>query len=277
MSILKIARGRRMAAVMTLVLALSAGGSAVGATVDLDGPWYAGRNGGTPTLTDPNSNSFTFGDATSTANGAALWSYFADQSLSNDGDFVEVSFGLTYNDSATGGALSALRFGLYDHNGGTVEMNLTSNADAGMEPARGYFTGISEVENPPQLWARSDSATSISPSSANGLASYDDGDLINTMSTLVAGVEHDMAFRITRIDSSTYETSVTVNGETASAVTSELVASMFNSFYLLNTGQNNVESMTFNNIQVTTIPEPTTGGLLVLGGVIGLVAVWSRT
>jgi hypothetical protein len=220
--------------------------------LDLTGPWYAGSDGGPPTVTNPNSNSFTFGDATSSADAGALWTYFADQTLDVDNEFVEVSFGLTYNDSATGGPLSSLRFGLYDHNGGTVEMDLsTSNNDPGMEPARGYFTGISEVENPPQFFARGNSATSVSPSSANGLTSYDDGDLINTMSTLVAGVEHDMALRIRRINALTYETSVAVNGEVALAITSDIVASTFNSFYLLNTGQNNVDSMTFSDITVT--------------------------
>ena len=66
---------------------------------DLSGTGYTGSNYGIPSLSDPASNSFTWGTDDNagplTAQRGSLWSYFPEMTLANVGDAITLSFTAT--------------------------------------------------------------------------------------------------------------------------------------------------------------------------------------
>lgn len=248
--------------------------------VALDGPWYTGSNNGTPTLSDPNSDAFTFGsDASSSvsAQSGLLWTYFNDATLAEDGDFVTVSFNVTFNDAPAASSFSGFRLGLFDDNGSRLESNLSgTNGDTAFEPSRGYFVewSLDDGAGLTQLVLRNGSHTT--PVGSTGASDF--GAAGPGGDALAADVPYAVSFTITQASGTEYNISTSFNGNSFSRNTSTLTASTYNSFFLLNTPGWEIDSMDFDSFAVTTntIPEPSTYSLILGGCLMGLLVIRLR-
>ena len=254
--------------IMCMLMMLCASGPLYAAVTDLNGTWYTGSNNGTPSLSDPSSNSFTWGtDGTSaTASKGGLWSYFSDITLANDGEAITLSFTVTPLDASA--TTQSFRFGLYNDGGTQVLNNLSgTNSDAGFTSTLGYFTKWNQTGTVQNLWARTAGKT-------NPCSDSSDVDAVtlttnDTLPTLTQGTAYDVTFTVARSSATEYLVTSTVNGAEISGATTTINATSFNTVAMLNppTG---IDSFEFANLQVELIPEPATMVLLALGS-LGLI------
>ncbi|YCM42090.1 sulfatase-like hydrolase/transferase [Verrucomicrobiaceae bacterium 227] len=237
-------------------------------TSALSGPWYTGSAGataGVPSLSDRNSDTFTWGSGVESGGTSALrgmlWSYFPQQSLA-PGDSLTLRFNTNYNDyGASAANANGFRFGLYRSNGSKLEMNIpNNNTDSAFEPSRGY--GV--------MWAPADGGTSglharnadrNNPLSTNGSTTITSSPLgsgaTSTGTTYAAElkVERDSANQLT-VESS-------YNGQSLTSTTSVIAATDFDSIFILNTPQaGGVNSMALSGLEIEhrsstePLPEP---------------------
>ena len=241
-----------------LILVMMAGLLSVhlfAATVTLDGTWYTGSPDGTPSLSDPNAASFTWGtdgSLTESAQKGALWSYFPAQSLAADGDFIELSFTVTPVD-ATGNNQS-FRFGLFNSGGTQVLNNLSgSNSDAGFLDTLGYFSQWNQSNANGYLYARTAGKTSP-------LSSTSDVELVAQDAespTLRQGAAYDMTFTVTRYSDALYGVTSSIKDPNVidpnviSGTTTTINATSFDTVALQNT-PTGIDQMEFSDLQVTT-------------------------
>jgi hypothetical protein len=237
--------------------------------VPLNGTWYTGSNNGTPSLSNPSSNSFVWGtDGTSaTASKGALWSYFSDQALANDGEVLTASFTVTPLDATA--TAQSFRFGLYNDGGTQVLNNLSgTNSDSGFLSTLGYFAKWNTAGTG-DLLARTAGKTNPCSDSSD----VDNLGSITGVPVLTQNVAYDMTFSVTRNNATEYQIAATMDdGTTLSTMsfpTTNINATTFNTFFMLHppTG---IDSFEFANLQVELIPEPATMALLALGS-LGLI------
>ena len=222
---------------------------------DLNGTWYMGSNSGTPSISDPASNSFTWGtDGTSeTASTGSLWSYFPDMTLVNDGDAITLSFTVTPLDASA--TTQSLRFGLFNDGGTQVLNNISgTNSDAGFLSTMGYFVKW-QHNTTGSLVARTGGKTNPCSDSSlvNNLTETASGPAV----TLTQGTAYDMTFTVTRNSAAEYLVSASVDDGTSvtltEATTTNINATSFNTFFMLHppTG---IDSFEFANIRVDGDP-----------------------
>ena len=239
---------------------------------DLSGTWYTGSNNGIPYLSDPASNSFTWGtDGTSaTASTGSLWSYFSDMTLANDGDAITASFTVTPLDASA--TTQSLRFGLFN-DGGTQVLNDLSgtNSDDGFLSTLGYFVKWNTGGAIGSLSARTGGKTN--PCSDSSLVDNLTETASGSAVTLTQGTAYDMTFTLTRSSAAEYLVSASVDDGTSvtltEAVTTNINATAFNTFFML-LPPAGIDSLEFANMQVEMIPEPATLAILALGS-LGLL------
>lgn len=226
-------------------------------STDLSGTWYTGSNNGTPSLSDPDSNSFTWGtagSATETAQAGGLWSYFTPISLANDGDSIALSFTVTPGQTAT---TQSLRFGIFNSGGSKVENNLSgSNSDDGFLSTMGYFSVWNQSETFDSiLYARAIAKTNpLSTTNVSGQASVEQtASIENNSPVLTENVSYEMTFTLTRNSASEYFVSSSVDGAAVSGTTATINTASFDTVVFLNT-PNGIDSFSFSNLQINYSP-----------------------
>lgn len=230
----------------------------------LNGTWYTGSSSttaGTPSISNPNSNDFTFGSGTlnggSSALNSILWSYFGDESLAVDGDFVKVSFKVKWNNATVAGG-GGFRFGLFDNHGSTVNQNLVNTAgDVAFSDSSGYFAFWD-----PRSGQSSTSSIKIRPVSSNNpnnplstgnATTTVNGDSANAMAQ---GVDYLVELQVKRLSASQYYVSTSFNGVSFGKSVFTITATKFNTFYLFNTAGYDIHSMTLSDLEITTNASP---------------------
>lgn len=256
---------------LLLMIACLLSAQAFAATVALDGTWYTGSNNGTPSLSNPDSDSFvwgTDGSATDTAQKGALWSYFTPQQLVNDGDSVTLSFTVTPLDASA--TVQSFRLGIFNSGGSKVENNIDgSNSDDGFLSSMGYFSVLNQSGIFTSiLYAREIAKTNpLSTTSVSGQASVEQIAVVeNGSPVLTQNVDYDMSFTVTRNSDVEYLVAVAINDAVVSGTTNNINATSFDTVAFLNT-PNGIDSLEFSNLQVNLVPEPATMLLLGLGSV----------
>jgi len=265
----QLSMGERMAdTLIDLRDGVSDGGEPVVTTMALDGPWYTGSAGGTagvPSLSDRNSDSFTWGSGVESGGSSALrgmaWSYFPEQSLAV-GDSLTLRFSTNYNDfGATAAGANGLRFGLYQSNGSKLEADLpNANTDAAFEPSRGYGA----------MWSASASGTSglharaadrNNPLSTSGSTTLTSAALGSGATS--TGTDYAAELKIERSSAGQITVSSSYNGQSLSSSTSVIPATDFDSAHILNTPQNGgINSLVLSGLEIEhssggePLPEP---------------------
>ena len=267
----QLTMGERMAdTLIDLRDGVTAGGEPVVTTTALNGPWYTGSAGGTagvPSLSDRNSDQFTWGTGVGAGGSSALrgmvWSYFADQSLAV-GDSLTLRFKANYNDyGASAASSSGFRFGLYHSNGSKLEADLpNANTNAAFEPSRGYGVMWSPVaSSASSLHARA--ADRNNPLSGTGSTTLTSSTLgSDTTST---GIDYAAELKIERNSASQMTVSSSYNGQSLTNTTSVIPATDFDSAFILNTPQaGGINSLVLSGLEVEhssggeQLPEPVT-------------------
>ena len=221
------------------------------ATVTLDGTWYTGSPDGTPSLSDPNSDSFiwgTDGSATESAQKGALWSYFSGQALVEDGDSITLSFTVTPID-ATATAYD-FRFGLFNSGGTKVLNNLSgANTDDGFLDTLGYFSQwrVGSESSSIELFARTAGKTSPVSSTSDVVSIT----RVTGFPNLTQGTAYDITLTITRNSATEYLVISKVNGVEISGTTTTINANSFDTVALQNT-PTGIDSFEFTGFNLTT-------------------------
>jgi arylsulfatase A-like enzyme len=228
---------------------------------DLNGPWYTASNNGTPAISHSSTNAFDWGSLSVSSNTALtgmLWSYFDEVALTNDYQYIEISFDLLFKELPTASA-NAIRFGLFHAGGSRVEESLNgSNTDSRFEPSRGYWAGW-----PPgtggsanaQLLARTgprNNPLSGTASAVVGQAAFQGG-------VSQTDIFYPCSFYVRRNDSTNFTLRSTFNGLTNLTQTALLGTNAFDYAALQNTSQSNVDAFSLTNITLTAgidIPPP---------------------
>ena len=219
--------------------------------IDLDGPWYTGSNNGTPYLSATDSSSFSWGqgeDGTATtASKGILWCYFGDLTLTDDGDTITLAFSVVFDDDVTGTSSTALRLGLFDNGGSTLESNLDGiNTDPAFSSSMGYYAAW-PVSASQSATLRSRTAGNNNPLSTTAAPSF--GSAVAT-DALTSGVAYSATFSVARINETEYQVTATLNGVKVQSVSADTNISTFDSFFLLNTSGSGVGSMTFADMRI---------------------------
>jgi arylsulfatase A-like enzyme len=239
----QLVMGERMAdSLINLRDGVVEGGGPVVTTTTLDGPWYTGSasaTAGVPSLSNRNSNTFTWGSGVASGGSSALrgmaWSYFPEQSLAV-GDSLTLKFTANYNDnggSAVGG--SGFRFGIYQSNDSRLEMDIANaNTDVAFEPSRGYGA----------MWGPAvGSSTTLHARNANRNNPLSTGESTQLVSVArgagatASGSDYVAELKVERSSATGMTISSRYNGESVNAVTSVVAATDFDSVFILNTPQ----------------------------------------
>ncbi len=259
----QLAMGERMAnTLIDLRDGVADGGEPVLTTSALAGPWFTGSasaTAGVPSISDRNSDTFTWGSGAATGGSSALrgmvWSYFPDQDL-EIGESLTLRFTANYNDyGATPAGGNGMRFGLYQSNGSKLEMDLANaNTSAAFEPSRGYGA----------MWAPALSGTSglhARNANRNNPLSTGSSTLLTSAArgagATATGVDYAGEMKIERNSATQVTVSSRYNGEVLSSVTSVISATAFDSVFILNTPQaGGVNSLELSGFEI----EHATGG-----------------
>ena len=237
----QIEMGTRMAgALIALIDREQPGGEATVTTTVLSGPWRTGSAAGTagaPSVSNRNSDSITWGSGDAAGGSSALrgilWSYFPTQALAT-GDSLTLRFIASYKDyGATPAGANGFRFGLYNSNGSKLEADIpNANTDSAFLPSRGYAamwapSGTSELHarnadrnNP---LSTGDSTVLTSSGSGSGASATD--------------IPYTAELKIEREGANQISVHSSYNGQSLSTVTAPVVASDFDSAFILNTPQ----------------------------------------
>ena len=222
-------------------------------SLDLSGTWYTGSNNGTPSLSNPDSNNFTWGtdgSATETTQTGFLWSYFSAQSLANDGDSITLSFTVTPLDATA--AAHSFRFGLFNSGGSQVLNNLVgTNSDTGFLSTLGYFSQWNQGGTVPDAYLYARTAGKTNPLSSTSLVQLINQDTVSP--TLAQGAAYDMTLTVTRNSAMEYGVTSSIDGAVISGTTTTINATSFDTVAFLNppTG---IDSFTFSNLQIHFSP-----------------------
>ena len=267
----QLAMGERMA---NTLIALRDGvleeGEPVVTTTTLNGPWYAGSasaTAGVPSISDRNSDAFTWGTGIASGGSSALrgmvWSYFPEQSLAV-GESLTFRFSKNYHDyGSTVVRSNGFRFGLYNSNGSKLEVDLpNSNTDAAFEPSRGYGAMWSPLASASSsLHARA--ADRNNPLSTNNSTPLTSGNLAS--GTTSTGIDYAAELTIERSSVSQITISSNYNGSSLSSLTSVIPATSFDSALILNTPQaGGINSLDLSGLEIEhrtgsePLPEPVT-------------------
>lgn len=253
----QLAMGERMAnAFIDLRDGVVESGGEVVTTTALNGPWYTGSAGATagkPSLSDRNSDAFTWGSGVASGGSSALrgmvWSYFPEQSLAV-GDSLTLRFTTNYLDyGVTPVGSSGFRFGLYQSNGSKLEGDLAnSNTDATFEPSRGYGA----------MWAPAVGGTSAlharNANRNNPLSTVNSTALLSSApgsGSTSTGVDYAAELKIERSSENQMTVSSSYNGQALATATSVISATDFDSAFILNTPQaGGVNSMDLSGLEI---------------------------
>ena len=222
----------------------------------LSGPWYAGSasaTAGVPSISNRNSNAFTWGTGVASGGSSALrgmvWSYFPEQSLA-PGESLTLKFTANYNDyGVTTAGGSGFRFGLYQSNDSKLEADIANaNTSAVFEPSRGYGS----------MWGpTAGSSTALHARNANRNNPLSTASSTQLMSVArgsgatATGADYPGELKIERSSESQMTVTSRYNGESVSAVTSVVSATGFDSAFILNTPQaGGINSLELSGIQV---------------------------
>lgn len=230
------------------------------ATVTLDGTWHTGSPNGTPSLSDPNSDSFTWGtdgSATETADKGVLWSYFPDQPLVDDGDTIILSFTVTPVDAGATGYY--WRFGLFNSGGTQVLNNLSgSNSDDGFLDTLGYFSSWDQggsYGTDVYLHARTGGKTApLSNTSLVENINHNTDSIV-----LQQGTAYEMSFTVTRNSATEYFVAAAIDDTVISGTTNNINATSFDMFAIQNT-PTGIDSFEFSGFKVMSVKSLTITG-----------------
>jgi len=189
--------------------------------IDVNGTWYTGSKNGLPTITDPDSNTFTWGTdgGSETASKGFLWTYFTDLALSNVGDSITIRFDLAFIDEFGSTSSSALRFGLFDNGGSTLLENISgANSDAAFGSSTGYFIQWPLGTGSPGFYARPTAAASPLSGSAGSPTNLG-SQAIDTVPLLATDTFYPVTFTITKNSEASYELTSSIDNESISTTT----------------------------------------------------------
>jgi len=237
------------------------------ATIPLNGPWFTGAatgsnptTRGTPSITNPNTNTFSWGTGPSDSGQSAirgvLWTYFPTQSLASDGDVISVTFTMRVTDTlATGIGANGFRFGLFDSAGSRLTSNLVDvNTDLAFSLSLGYSAMWSPSVNPTTM----NSSIQLRDTGNSNPLSTGGATAIQTLARgadILAGIPRQASLTITRNSATEYKIESKMDAELLSGTTTSIVATNYDFFVLLNTpqaGRNN--SLDFTDFTVHFIP-----------------------
>ena len=267
----QLAMGERMAnTLIDLRDEIIGGGEPVVTTTTLNGPWYTGSAGataGVPSISDRNSDAFTWGTGLAGGGSSALrgmvWSYFPEQSLAV-GESLTFRFTKNYHDyGATAVGSNGFRFGLYNSNGSKLEADLANaNTDTAFEPSRGYGAMWSPLASAASsLHARA--ADRNNPLSTTNSTTLTSANL--AAGTTSTGTDYSAELTIERSSANQMTIHSSNNGSSLNSITSVIPATSFDSALILNTPQaGGINSLDLSGLEIEhrtgsdPLPEPVT-------------------
>ncbi|WFB34976.1 PEP-CTERM sorting domain-containing protein [Kiritimatiellota bacterium B12222] len=218
-------------------------------------------NGGTPSLTY-------------SLNAANGYSYFSSnfdaQSLSNVGDGIEVSYSFTPTGAGTfKNQENAFRVGFYDSKGTLVTSDSTSSGQSAFNDDKGYMALYSPrmaTQPSDEFYQRTGSNNNLWTSSTRTAVSGSP-DLTSPSTGAVTGL-----FRVELISPTSIQLTSQINGSASQSIVdlSGLETSFdMVSFFAMSGGGS--QSLTFDEMTVTVIPEPSS--LVLIMGAAGLFLI----
>jgi hypothetical protein len=247
--------------------------------------FFSLRGAGATTLSGTgNTDDPVLGTPATTADSARMMGYFPEQTLTNVGDKITLSFSVSFADgtAAMGNGTDNFRFALYDINGEGQEAtnsNIAANGTANTDALRGYWYGVNTTA-----------------AGANGTIRERSGTVANndpfanaTATLLGAPTGPDVTFALgetytgTMILTLTNTNEITLSGSftdpnagpnTFSFVDTTPITKKYSVVGFLNGGGLSADQVNFQNVDVTftpAIPEPATGVLgilLLISGVL---------
>jgi hypothetical protein len=226
-----------------------------------------------------NSDDPDMGTTATSSSGARLIGYFSPQTLTNVGESITLTFSVRFNDAVgMGSANDNFRFALYDRNGETAETttNFNVTGTANMDDFRGYAYGVDSAASGTNgsLRQRNAGTGTQDPfaAAANTALSAPSGTdvvLVSSVNGDNTGPTYSGALTITLSAPGEVTLSGSFSGNgglnTYSFVDTTAVATSYSVVGFLNGGPLSADQATFQNIDVTFVPEPATAGLLGLG------------
>ncbi|PAW77488.1 MAG: hypothetical protein B9S32_10850 [Verrucomicrobia bacterium Tous-C9LFEB] len=223
---------------------------------------------GSATGTVSSTTGYTISPSTA-GNAFIAVSYFTPTTVTI-GASITLSFSVT--DTITPGAASArqgLRFGLFNSNGVTPGNNsLTGDTTTLTNSAFTHYTGYAGFYSLQSALDPSGIAISqrdgVSPALTNSLfggTSYSTLGALSGSTAAASGTTYNVSLTLQYVSATEMDITLIANGNTVTRTTSSIL-STFDSIGLFSSGSNG--DVTFDNITVTVVPEPSTVSLLAL-------------
>lgn len=227
---------------------------------------------GTGNTDDP-----VLGTGATTADAARMIGYFPDITLANTGDFITLSYGMSFTAGTIANASDNWRYALYDRNGETAETtnsNLAVVGNDNTDAFRGYWFGVDTNPNPTGVQGTLRERNVVDGSQDDPFANASATNISTPTgtATLAAATAYTGTMTITRtgLTEVTITGSFTGNGSnTWSFVDATAITFTYGVVGFLNGGNINADQVTFSNVLITTnVPEPASMALLGLGGLL---------
>lgn len=221
---------------------------------------------GSATSTVSSSTGYTISPAAS-GNASIAVSYFTPTTLAI-GSSMTLTFSVT--DTITPGAASArqgLRFGLFNSNGVTPGSNLltgdtttlTNSAFTHYTGYAGFYSLQSALDPSGIAISQRDGVSPVLTNSLFGGTSYSTLGALTGSSATTTGTTYTVSLTLQYISATEMDITLIANGNTVTRTTSSII-STFDSIGLFSSGSNG--DITYDNITVTVVPEPSTAALL---------------
>ncbi len=203
-------------------------------------------------------------------------SYFTPTTLTI-GSSITLTFSVT--DTITPGAASArqgLRFGLFNSNGVTPGSNyltgdtttLTNSAFTHYTGYAGFYSLQSALDPSGIAISQRDGVSPVLTNSLFGGTSYSTLGSLSGSAATSTGTTYAVSLTLQYVSATEMDITLIANGNTVTRTTSSII-STFDSIGLFSSGSNG--DITFDNITVTVVPEPSTVALLILSLVGAIV------
>lgn len=218
---------------------------------------------GSATGTVSSTTGYTISPSTS-GNAFITVSYFTPTTLTI-GTSITLTFSVT--DSITPGAASArqgLRFGLFNSNGSSLTgdtTTLTNSAFTSYTGYAGFYSLQSALDPSGAAISLRDGVSASLTNSLFGGTSYTTLGSLSGSSGVSTGTTYTVSLTLQYVSATEMDITMVANGNTVTRTTSSII-STFDSIGLFSSGSNG--DITYDNITVTVVPEPSTAAFLTL-------------